>query len=52
MGAIAAFADAEAGQLDKANADKAEIFAFDARCRARDAEMVKALGRRKFLGLF
>jgi hypothetical protein len=50
---LAAFADAQTGQLDSANGDKAEIFAFNRRCRDRDAAMREALTKRKkVLGVF
>jgi len=48
-GTLAAFADATEGQLDRANADKVEIVGFEARCKARDAALVKAVTRRPFL---
>jgi len=52
-GSLAAFADAQTGQLDLANDDKEAIFRFEAECRARDAAMRAALTRRKrFLGIF
>lgn len=53
IGTLAVFGDAQTGQLDRANADKAEILDFDKRCRARDAEFAASLTkRRRLLGIF
>ncbi len=52
IGGLAAFADAEAGQLDKANVDKGEIIAFGQRCHERDDALRRSLTRHKFLGIF
>lgn len=46
VGAVATFGDAQSGQLDKANADKAAMIEFDARCKARDAALVKAVTKK------
>lgn len=46
LGSIAVYADAQTGQLDKANADKAAIIGFEARCRDRDAALVKAVTKK------
>ncbi len=47
-GTLAAFADATEGQLDRANADKAEIVEFEGRCRERDRQLVKVVTRKGF----
>lgn len=53
VGPLAAFGDAQTGQLDSANADKVAIFKYDADCKTRDALFRAALTRRrKFLGIF
>jgi hypothetical protein len=46
------FGDAQTGQLDLANLGKATIVEIVTRCEARDAETVKALQPKKFLGIF
>jgi hypothetical protein len=51
-GSLAAFADAQTGQLDIANGDKAEIFAFNRRCKAMVDKMRADLtARKKLLGV-
>lgn len=52
-GSWVAFGDAQTGQLDLANVEKAGMVEILTACEARDAETVKALTpRRRFLGLF
>jgi hypothetical protein len=51
VGEWIAFADAQTGQLDKANARYAEAVGIIERCEARDRQAVKK-SRRKFLGIF
>lgn len=46
VGALAVFADAQTGQLDKANDDKAAIVDFEARCQSRDRALIKSVARR------
>jgi hypothetical protein len=46
-----AFADAQTGQLDKANGRTADTIGIIERCEARDAAAVKR-ARPKFLGIF
>jgi hypothetical protein len=46
-----AFADAQTGQLDKANERTAAAIGIVERCEARDREAVSK-ARRKFLGVF
>lgn len=45
------FADAQTGQLDKANGRTADTIGIIQRCEKRDAEAVKH-ARPKFLGIF
>lgn len=52
VGEWIAFADAQTGQLDKANGRTADAIAIVGRCEARDAEALKRAGRRKLLGIF
>ena len=52
VGALAAFGDAQTGQLDKANVDKAAILAFEARCKARDAELIKSVTKKPWWQIF
>lgn len=47
-----AFGDAQTAQLDKANGRTGDALGIIARCEARDAAVVKRVGRRKVLGLF
>jgi hypothetical protein len=51
VGEWIAFADAQTGQLDKANDRTAAAIGIVERCEDRDREAVKR-SRRKFLGLF
>lgn len=46
-----AFADAQTGQLDKANGRTSDAIGIIERCEARDAAAVKR-ARPKFLGIF
>jgi len=46
-----AFADAQTGQLDKANERTAAVIGIVERCEDRDRAAVKG-ARRKFLGIF
>ena len=53
VGTLAAFGDEQTGQLDKANSDKKAIVDFESRCKARDAELIKAVTKKpwwRFLG--
>lgn len=47
-----AFADAQTGQLDKANGRTIAAIGIVERCEARDREAVNRAKRRKFLGIF
>ena len=47
-----AFADAQTGQLDKANGRTRDAIGIVERCEARDREAVTKARRRKLLGLF
>lgn len=51
VGEWIAFADAQTGQLDKANGRTADAIGIVERCEARDAAAVKR-ARPKFLGIF
>lgn len=51
VGSWMAFADAQTGQLDKANSRYAEAVGIVERCEARDREAIKK-ARPKFLGVF
>lgn len=51
MGDWMVFADAQTGQLDKANERTKEAIGIVERCEARDREAVKK-SRPKFLGIF
>jgi hypothetical protein len=46
------FGDAQTGQLDAANAEKLGMVEILTACEKRDAEIVKALQPKKFLGIF
>ena len=46
------FGDAQTGQLDAANTAGGGVIEIITACEARDAETVKALTRRKVLGIF
>jgi hypothetical protein len=46
------FADAQTGQLDTANTEKLGMVEIVTACEKRDAEIVKALQPKKFLGIF
>lgn len=46
------FADAQTGQLDKANDRYRAAIGIVQRCEARDAAAVQAARRRRFLGIF
>jgi hypothetical protein len=47
-----AYADEESGNLDVANERQAQTQAIVEKCEARDAELVKSLTHKPFLGLF
>jgi hypothetical protein len=51
IGEWIAFADAQTGQLDKANGRTADAIGIVERCEARDAEALRRV-RPRFLGLF
>lgn len=51
VGEWIAFADAQTGQLDKANGRTADAIDIIERCEARDAEALTR-ARPKFLGIF
>lgn len=51
VGDWVAFADAQTGQLDKANGRTADVIGIVERCEQRDAAAVKR-ARPRFLGIF
>lgn len=51
MKAWIGFATAEAANLEMANARTRDALAIVSRCEERDAQAVKAAGRRRLLGL-
>ena len=52
VGALAAFGDAQTGQLDKANGDKVAIVQFEARCKVRDEALIKAVTKKPWWDFF
>ena len=52
VGAWIAFADAQTGRLDMANARTRDAIGIVERCEVRDREAVARATRRRFLGIF